>query len=57
MADLVQQMNEVLRPVAPPRVLEDVYSDDQHERILEVIKQQRAVADDHRAPLRHGRGA
>ncbi len=37
MADL-QQMNEVLRPVAPPRVLEEVYSDDQHDRILDVIR-------------------
>ena len=27
--------NDVLRPVAPPRVLEGVYTDDQYERILE----------------------
>jgi len=37
MADL-QRMNELLRPVAPPRVLEGVYTDDQHERMLDVIK-------------------
>ena len=34
----VQQMNEALRPVAPPRVLERVYSDEQHRRILDVIR-------------------
>ncbi|MFM8304433.1 MAG: hypothetical protein ACKOA9_09075, partial [Actinomycetota bacterium] len=28
----------VLRPVAPPRVVEGVYSDDQWERLLGVIK-------------------
>jgi len=33
-----QRMNELLRPVAPPRVLEGVYTDDQYERILGVIK-------------------
>ena len=37
MADL-QRMNELLRPVAPPRVLDGVYTDEQHERILGVIK-------------------
>ena len=37
MSDL-QQMNEALRPVAPPRVLEPVYSEAQHERILDVIR-------------------
>jgi hypothetical protein len=31
-------MNQLLRPVAPPRVLEGVYSDDQHRRMLEVIQ-------------------
>jgi hypothetical protein len=34
----VQQLNQALRPVAPPRVIDGVYTDDQHERILEVIK-------------------
>jgi hypothetical protein len=34
----LQQMNDALRPVAPPRVLESVYSDDQHRRILDVIR-------------------
>jgi len=33
-----QQLNEILRPAAPPQVLERVYTDDQHERIVEVIK-------------------
>ena len=33
----VERMNEVLRPVAPPRVVDGVYSDDQYRRILEVI--------------------
>jgi hypothetical protein len=28
----------VLRPVAPPRVVEGVYTDDQHARILQVVK-------------------
>ena len=37
MTDL-QQMNDALRPVAPPRVLEHVYTDDQHERIIDVIR-------------------
>jgi hypothetical protein len=32
------QMADALRPAAPPRVLEAVYRDDQHARMLEVIK-------------------
>lgn len=32
------KLNEALRPVAPPRVLEGVYSDDQLGRILDVVK-------------------
>ena len=32
------RLNEILRPVAPPRVLQGVYSDDQYERIVVVIK-------------------
>ena len=32
------QLNEALRPVAPPRVLEGVYTDDQFGRILDVVK-------------------
>ena len=39
MTDL-QQMNEALRPVAPPRVLDGVYSDDQFERIVGVIQRE-----------------
>lgn len=34
------QMNEALRPVAPPRVIEGVYSDDQYRRMLEVVQQE-----------------
>jgi hypothetical protein len=34
----LDQMNELLRPVAPPRVLEGIYSDDQHERMMAVIE-------------------
>ena len=33
------QMNRALRPVAPPRVLEGVYTDDQHARLLDVVQQ------------------
>jgi len=36
----VQRMNELLRPVSPPRVLEGVYSDDAYERMLGVIKRE-----------------
>ena len=38
MADDLQKLNQVLRPVAQPRVLEGVYTDDQYERIMRVIK-------------------
>src|SRR5215211_7704804 len=38
MADLQVHLNDVLRPVAPPRIIEKVYSDDQYERIVDVIK-------------------
>ena len=29
---------KILTPAAPPRVLEPVYTDDQHERMLDVVK-------------------
>jgi hypothetical protein len=32
------EMAQVLRPVAPPRVLEGVYTDDQYERIVAMLK-------------------
>jgi hypothetical protein len=32
------QLNEILRPVSAPRILDGVYTEDQHERILGVIK-------------------
>src|ERR1700730_5973000 len=38
MTDDVHLLNEVLRPIAPPRVIEGVYTDDQHQRLLGVIK-------------------
>jgi hypothetical protein len=33
-----EQLSQVLRPVAPPRVLEGVYTEDQHKRLLDVVK-------------------
>jgi len=38
MAENRERLNEILRPVAPPRILEGVYTDDQYERIVDVIK-------------------
>jgi hypothetical protein len=38
MSALQDQLNQILRPVAPPQVLDGVYSDDQHQRIVDVIK-------------------
>ena len=32
------EMAEVLRPIAPPRVIEGVYNDDQYARILRMIQ-------------------
>ena len=29
---------DTIRPVAPPRVLDGVYTDDQHERMLDIVK-------------------
>ncbi|CAN5580308.1 hypothetical protein BH10ACT3_BH10ACT3_12880 [soil metagenome] len=31
-------MNQALRPVAPPQVIEGVYTEDQHRRLLEVVQ-------------------
>jgi hypothetical protein len=33
-----EQMSKILRPVAPPRILEQVYTDDQYERLLGIVK-------------------
>ena len=33
------RLNEILRPVAKPQVLDRVYTDDQHDRLLDVVKQ------------------
>jgi hypothetical protein len=35
----LRRLNDILRPIAAPSVLENVYTDDQHERILNVIKE------------------
>ena len=32
------RLNQILRPVAPPQVMDGVYSDDQHSRIVDVIR-------------------
>jgi hypothetical protein len=34
----LSRLNDILRPVAPPQVLENVYTDDQHARIFDVIR-------------------
>ncbi len=34
----VEQLDAALRPVAPPRVIENVYTEDQHRRLLQVVK-------------------
>lgn len=34
-----ESLAKVLRPVAPPRIVEGVYSDDQYERLLGIVKQ------------------
>jgi hypothetical protein len=38
MYDYATRLNEVMRPVSPPRVIEDVYTDDQHARLVDVIQ-------------------
>ena len=38
MNDDLQKLNQILRPVTRPRVLEGVYTDDQYERITRLIK-------------------
>lgn len=37
-ATALNNLNDVLRPAAPPLVIEGVYSDDQHARLLEIVK-------------------
>lgn len=39
MSDYIEELAAVLRPVAPPRVLEGVYTEDQHQRLLDVVKE------------------
>ena len=38
MAAPQHELADVLRPVAPPQVVEGVYRDDQHDRMLDVIQ-------------------
>ncbi len=38
MTDYQEQLSRILRPVAAPRVLESVYTEDQHTRMLDVVK-------------------
>ncbi|MGZ4704081.1 MAG: hypothetical protein ACXWCM_04360 [Acidimicrobiales bacterium] len=40
MNDELQDLAKVLTPVAPPRVIDDVYTEDQYERMLGVIKRE-----------------
>ena len=39
MGEYEEQMNLALRPVAPPRVLDGVYTDDQFTRLYDIVKQ------------------
>jgi hypothetical protein len=36
--DYLSAMDQLLRPAAPPRIVENVYTDDQYTRLLEVVK-------------------
>src|SRR3954466_8615155 len=38
MTEYLEQLSEILRPAGPPRVLEGLYTDDQHGRMLDVVK-------------------
>ena len=38
MSDYQHQLNDILRPASPPRVLEGLYTDEQLERIVDVVK-------------------
>ncbi|MHB1138010.1 MAG: hypothetical protein ACYC2O_03580 [Microthrixaceae bacterium] len=33
------QMNEALRPVAPPRILDGIYTEDQYQRLLQMVQE------------------
>lgn len=32
------ELSEILRPVSPPREVQNVYTDDQRERLLDVVR-------------------
>ena len=38
--DHLAELARVLTPASPPRIIEDVYTDDQHARILDVIRRE-----------------
>ncbi len=38
MTDYQDQLSRILRPVSPPRVIEGVYTEDQHARLLDIVK-------------------
>ena len=40
MTDELHDLAKVLTPVAPPRIIDDVYTEDQYERMLAVIKRE-----------------
>ena len=35
---MLTDLADHFRPVAPPRIIEDVYTDDQHARLMEVVR-------------------
>jgi hypothetical protein len=39
-SDYLDRLDQVLRPVAPPRIIEGVYTDDQHRRLLDIVKRE-----------------
>ncbi|MGV0796994.1 hypothetical protein ABQF26_08510, partial [Mycolicibacterium elephantis] len=34
------ELSDILRPASPPREIDDVYTDDQRERLLDVVRTQ-----------------
>lgn len=35
----VQHLNDILRPAAPPRVMQDLYTEDHYQRMVRVLRQ------------------
>ena len=46
------ELSDVLRPAAPPREVDNVYTEDQRQRLLDVVRDQGPVEADHRPALR-----